>query len=431
MGTFRFSMHMLKKEYQKSLIYTLTLCLTIAVTFLFYNIIDNTYLLEVATFSAQGLVLPLSTILAFLVIIFCGFMIVFANNFYISRKTKEIAIMTISGASYFGSTLYLFYQNLVMTMIAFPIGIGVGMISSMIMNQFIYPFVDAVVPFYYIPLNAIGDTVICIVVLIFAQLIYASGFVYRKDIPYMLSQEKSNTLEDHRIIRLPSFLYIFAYVIGIVMILTVDYTPTVVLFPCVIGVLGITGIIRHYFPILFKRLKNKRFLNHPTKLISLSNLYYSLRRALMLIGLYALSTVTMIGIIITQQNSPRELVTASIGFVVIMGLLLISIIYKYCMEASSRRILFYNLYKLGYSYKQLIKIIREEVLWFYLIIIGLPFVYIVANLILAFNYQVVTLNFILIMFVALLVPVIISSLFTYTFYKKSVLKTMEEGVRYE
>ena len=53
MGTLKFSLKMLKKEYKKSLNYILTLCLTIAVTFLFFNIIDNTYLMEKTTMSQQ------------------------------------------------------------------------------------------------------------------------------------------------------------------------------------------------------------------------------------------------------------------------------------------------------------------------------------------------------------------------------------------
>ena len=113
MGTLKFSLKMLKKEYKKSLIYILTLCLTIAVTFLFFNIIDNTYLMEKTTMSQQMVMdIPFSTTLSFIIIIFCAFMIIFANNFYISRKTKEIAIMTMSGSGFIDTTMYLFYQKM-------------------------------------------------------------------------------------------------------------------------------------------------------------------------------------------------------------------------------------------------------------------------------------------------------------------------------
>lgn len=431
MGTLRFSLKMLKREYQKSLIYTLTLCLTIAVTFLFFNIINNPYLIDKATFTGGTFSLPFSSILSFLIILFCGFMIIFANNFYISRKTKEIAIMTISGSDFIGSTLYLFYQNLIMTIIAFPFGIAIGAIVSIGVNQCIYPYIDVVAPLLYVPFSAVGDTVVCVCAIIFSQLIYASGFVYRKDIQYMLSQDKGNLLQDQRVIKLNPIVYILLYILGIVMIFTVEYTPINTLVPCFVGALGIGGIVRYCFPILFQKLKKKFFLSNQIKLIAISNLFSSLRRAIMLIGMYAVSSVLMIAIIIMQQDNPREMITATIGFIVITVLLLVSIIYKYCMEATTRRESFYNLYKLGYTHKQLVSIVKQEVCMFYITIISLPFVFILLSLFLAYSHQVVTLSFLLIIVIAMILPIILAALFTYVSYKKSVLKTMEEGVRYE
>ena len=64
MGTLKFAVNMLKKEYKKSFVYTLTLCLTIAVTFLFFNIIDNKYLVtNVELASSQQLTIPFSSTL--------------------------------------------------------------------------------------------------------------------------------------------------------------------------------------------------------------------------------------------------------------------------------------------------------------------------------------------------------------------------------
>ena len=42
MGTFKFSMRMLVKDYKKSLFYGITLIFAVAVCFVFFNIINNT-----------------------------------------------------------------------------------------------------------------------------------------------------------------------------------------------------------------------------------------------------------------------------------------------------------------------------------------------------------------------------------------------------
>ncbi len=431
MGHFQFSIHMLKKEYQKSLVYTLTLCLTIAITFLFFNIIDNTYLLANEIGNQSYGQIPFSSTLSFIIIVFCAFMIIFANNFYISRKTKEIAIMTMSGSSFLQITMYLFYQNIIMTAIAFPLGIGIGSLLSMGVNQIIYQYMNMSAPFFYVPIKAIGDTIICILAIIGAQLLYASGFVYRKDIQYLLSQETRTQPVDDRIIKIPSLFYILLYFGGLIILVTTPYTPESAIFPCCVGVLGIGGMIKYYFGRFFKKLKDRKYLAHHLHLISLSNLYYSLTRAILLIGIYAVSVSAMIAILISQQNNPREFITTIVGFIVIVLLILASILYKYSMEASTRHMFYYNLYKLGYSFQQLLQIIKQEVISFYLVLVGLPMVYIVMTLIQAYIHNNIEMSFFIVIIFSQIIPAIIAGLLTYSTYKKSVLKVIEEGVHYE
>lgn len=432
MGNFMFSMKMLKKEYKKSVVYTLTLGLTISITLLFFNIINNPHLMD----SPQQIVtwylteMPFSTMLSFLIIVFCAFMIMFANNFYVSRKTKEIAIMTMSGSSFLKITSYLFYQNIVLTMIAFIIGIVFGSGFSMCVNQLIYSYIGYNGTFFYIPMSAIFDTIICVVSILFAQLVYISGFVYRKDISFLLSQENTTVLKDERIIKLHPVLYVLCYGFGIVS-LALSYTPISSVISCFIGAMGISGMIKYQFPGLFSFFKKKKFMANKLWLISLSNLYYSLSRACMLINIYAVSCSVMISIVIMQQSEPREFVTAIIGLLTIMILLLASIVYKFLMEATTRKMFYYNLYKMGYSYQQLKDIIKQEVIMFYMILISLPLVIILLALIQALLHGDVTVSFIILMLLIIFIPLIIACLLTYFTYKNHVLKVLEEGVHYE
>jgi len=432
MGNFKFSMKMLKKEYKKSTVYTLTLALVTAATFLFFNIIDNTHLMDAPQQTAQWFytTMPFSTMLSFLIIVFCAFMIIFANNFYVSRKTNEIAIMTISGSTFINVTLYLIYQNVVMTFIAFIIGLIIGSGLSMFVNQLIYSYINYQGSFFYIPMNAIFDTVVCILAILFAQLVYISGFVYRKDISYLLSQEKINVSQDERILKFPTWVYIGVYIFGIAS-LAMQYSSLSVIFSCFVGSMGVGGMIKYNFPRFFYIIKDRKWLADKLKLISLSNLYYSLRRAYVLVGLYAVSSSVMIAIMIMQKDNPRELITAFIGFVVVLLLLLASIIYKYIMEATTRKLFFYNLYKMGYTYKQLKGIIKQEVISFYSILLGLPMIIIFLSLIQAYIHQDITMTFIIMILVVQIVSGILACILTYISYKKNVFKVLKEGVRYE
>ncbi len=114
-----------------------------------------------------------------------------------------------------------------------------------------------------------------------------------------------------------------------------------------------------------------------------------------------------------------------------MLLLLVSIVYKFTLEASTRHMFYYNLYKLGYCYKQLLKIIKSEVILFYSLLFLLPFVYIGISLGLSIYHQQVSVVFAMIMVLSMIVPLIIASILTYVSYKNSVLKAIGEGVKYE
>ena len=432
MGNFQFSMKMLKKEYKKSVVYTLTLGMAISMTLLFFNIMENPHLMDYPQQSITWYLteMPFSTMISFLIIVFCAFMIMFANNFYVSRKTKEIAIMTMSGSTFLKITCYLFYQNIVLTLIAFIIGIIIGGSFSMCVNQLIYSYIGYSGTFFYVPIEAIFDTIICVLSILFAQLVYISGFVYRKDISFLLSQENTTVLKDERIMKFHPFVYDFCYGFGIIS-LAMSYTPISSVFYCFVGAMGISGMIKYQFPGLFSRLKKNKFLANKLWIISLSNLYYSLSRACMLINIYAVSCSVMISIVIMEQNQPREFVTSIIGLLTIIILLLASIVYKFLMEATTRKMFYYNLYKIGYSYQQLKSIIKQEVIMFYVILISLPLVIIILALIQALLHGDVTLSFIILMLLIIFIPLIIACLLTYFSYKNHVLKVLKEGVRYE
>lgn len=431
MGTLKFSLHMLKKEYKKSLVYTLTLSLTIAVTFLFFNIIDNVYLMGQTQAREDPFAASFSSLLSFTIIVFCAFIIFFANNFYISRKTKEIAIMTMSGSSFLNMTAYLFYQNVVMTLIAFPIGIGIGYLSSITVNRYIYQYLSYQVPLLYVPLRALGDTMICIVAIIFAQLIYASGYVYRKDISYLLSQENRTIMQDERIVYLPNWLYFFTYILGIIILLGFPYTPETAILACSVGSLGIGGILKYCGASIFQTIKRKRYMKDSLKLVSLSHLYYSLRRTVLLIEIYGVSTTVMVALMISQRENPFEMITVIIGFIVVMILLLASLVFKCSMEAYTRKTVYHNLYKLGYTYRQLIRIIKQEVVFFYILVIGMPFIYILLTIVLSYLNHMITLEFLLIIIGSQVVAGVIAFVLTYVSYKKSVLTSIKEGMNYE
>ena len=142
----------------------------------------------------------------------------------------------------------------------------------------------------------------------------------------------------------------------------------------------------------------------------------------MLFSLIAGSVTGMIVIIATYYNSPREYITAIIGYIVIVVLLITSIVYKYCMEAQTRANLFYNLWKIGYTRSELIKIVNREVFYFYLLLLVVPMIYIVIIIGRFIYYGQMTMMFSCVLVLIYVIPVIISGFLTRYNYRKLVIK---------
>lgn len=422
MGNFKFALSMLVKEYKKSIFYVLTMVFVIAVYFVFFNIINNEWLKDSSLVTGGGMwsevYVPLSTIISFIIICFCCFMIFFANSFFISRKTDEFAIMALSGSSSIKSTMYLIYQTATLLFIATPLGLIIGLLFAWLSNKLMFDYLGVTVSIFYIPAKAYFHTLVVVAMILVCLCVFANGYIYRNDISDLLQQEKAMTFKNQRKLSLPSFVYVFLYVFGVILMFVNGHTPISYVAPTAVGLLGAIGTIKYTMPDMIKLFKKERLLESKYALIYVSNLNYSLQRALVLISIMILSVTGMITVIACNQSSPREYITGVMGYIVIIILLIISIVYKFCLEAETRKTLFFNLWKIGYTKNEIIKIVRNEVMYFYLIVLLIPMVYIVVIVGRFIYYGNMTMMFALGIIGTYAIPILISGIVTYYNYCK-------------
>ena len=133
----------------------------------------------------------------------------------------------------------------------------------------------------------------------------------------------------------------------------------------------------------------------------------------------------MLAVLAANQNSPREFTTGVIGYIVVVVLLVVSIIYKLSMEALTRKTLFVNLWKIGYTRKELRKIVRQEVISYYFVLILIPLVYIMFISGRFIYYGDMSLQFAYIL--SYIIPIIVSGFITYVQYINAVVKPIKGG----
>ena len=205
------------------------------------------------------------------------------------------------------------------------------------------------------------------------------------------------------------------------------HEPTAYIAPTLVGLSGAVGVIRYVLPDIVRNLKRGIFLTKRYILISISNLNYSIQRSLLLFSLMTVAVTGMLAILASNIHSPREFTTGVIGYVVVIVLLVVSIIYKLSMEAMTRKTLFLNLWKIGYTKKELNKIVRQEVISYYFVLILIPLVYIVFISGRFIYYGDMSLQFAFIYVLSYVIPIIISGFITYVQYINAVVKPKEEN----
>lgn len=430
MGTLKFSMKMLVKDYKKNLFYGLTLIFAVAVCFIFCNIINNEYLVDQAIASGGGtwsdVEMPFSSVLSFLIIGFCCFMIFFANDFFLSRKTTELAIMAMSGSGYINSTMYVLYQSFTLLLLATPLGIGIGRIFVPISNNYMYDMLNVNQNPAFIPKEAYIYSFLLVAIVLSMICILTAGFLHRNDIQTLLTQEKEMKVKRNTKM-FKTILFLGLYIFGIIMMFMNPHSSIAYIAPTIVGLTGAIGVIKYVFPDFIGRLKKGILLTKRYILISISNLNYSLQRSLLLFSLMTIAVTEMMIVLSTNQNSPREFTTGLIGYVVVVVLLVVSIIYKLSMEAMTRKGLFFNLWKIGYTKKELKIIIRQEVLGYYVILLLLPLIYIAFIAGRFIYYGEMSVSFVLIYVISYIVPIIISAIITYYQYIQTVVKPIKGG----
>ena len=97
------------------------------------------------------------------------------------------------------------------------------------------------------------------------------------------------------------------------------------------------------------------------------------------------------------------------------------------MEAATRKTLFFNLWKIGYTKKELRKIIQQEIIMYYSVLVMLPMIYIIFIAGRFIYYGDMSLSFCLIFSLAYIIPVLLSGMMTYVQYVNVAVKPIKGG----
>lgn len=138
MKLFSLALRNIKKSIKDYSIYFITLVIAVAIFYIFNSVDSQTAMMSISKSTmeiVQAIVNVLSYISVFVSIVL-GFLIVYANNFLIKRRKKEIGIYLTLGMSKFKVSTVLVLETIIVGVISLGIGLILGVGLSQLLSIF-------------------------------------------------------------------------------------------------------------------------------------------------------------------------------------------------------------------------------------------------------------------------------------------------------
>lgn len=418
MGTIKFAVHMLKVDFKKSLFYCASLVFSTIVVFVFFNMTAN----PIYGGDPYGQSQSFTTILSLIVIVIAMVTVFFANSFYLTGKTKELAIESISGGSVLTLAGYILTQNMIIMLLAIPFGITIGYFLNPLINQYLYARLGVVGNIWIVYPLGLAYTIVSLITEMVWLVLVDTGYAYRTEIKTLISAETTMNQKSQAPVKLPKIIYIVLYLFPIAFFIFKEPIASSYLVASCIGLFGISGILKGVLPRLFSNLTRNHYLDNRYKIISFGNINHSLKQATTLIQMIIISSTFLVCFMCDYFINPEQLIIIVMSYVVLTFLMAVSIVYKVIIEAALRAKGFKHLKMLGYVSAELKKIIRQEMFSLFSVIIIFPLLYFIIILIRFIQADMMTMKFALEIISFYVIVFMIAGIVSYFVYKRIVLK---------
>jgi putative ABC transport system permease protein len=374
MGIYRYIKMTFIDDIKNSLFYMIVLIFSIVVMFHTFNIILN----EQVVVPRSNEYIDLSTLGFVILAVSCMF-IVFANSYYLEEKFKEYAVITLSGRSIGEVCKIVVIRNFIITITSVVVGCVIGVVTSFPVMKVIFNLIGVTRIENYVSQNALIITALIIFTELESVFLINTGSIYRKNINELVNRKKRAYVTDNRMLKLNPIIYILVYLLPVISIIVPNDSGEkvkTVRLAILIGIFGVQGIIRYVIPNVIANYRNKKLVTDKFKLIILSNLYYSIQKSIALILFLVVSTILTISIGGQYKIGTVVNTMSLVCYGLIIVVMSLTVVYKFLIEAKSRKENFEQLKLLGYTKDEVRKIIGVEVIAYYAIIMLLPLIYI-------------------------------------------------------
>lgn len=316
MNFFNLAINNIKKKFGSYLIYLISTIFAVTIFSIFCSIYFNPQFSEYR-FGA-GKITVLFRAAAIAIVIFSSVFVLYSNKFFVKTRKKEIAIYSLVGMKKSQIGRMMFYENIIMGLIATVCGTILGIVFSRFFSMILLNLMaDGTAVTFSVQGQAVITTVVAFLILFMISSLNAYGIIYRYKLIELLSANKeSEKLPKYSVMGgiLAIVLIILGYTIAMVMNVNEGgfhlMIPALVILVCV--VIGTLLLFKNFIPMAMLALKkNKAFYYKSENIISISQIVYRIKansKMLSFIAITCAITITMMSATFSMYRALDSLV---------------------------------------------------------------------------------------------------------------------------
>ena len=409
----------LKNDMIHSFFYWLTFVISSMFIFLFL-VVSMSDAVGVTFVQAKG---DVATNLAVFSSVLCMVEIVFANDFYVKSKSRELAVRLVCGATYVQLAQYLLSQTVFLVAIAIPVGILAGTICIPLIGLLMSSITGTPMS-----INITGEALIwtiCILgFVVFWTLILNLSFAYRNSAAQLLNSQTIKTgssnpfltafLEDLNKGKQGTISRLLALAMFLVPIGLFYYSPSASMIFAAVSLVGLNDLIKNLaMPYLNRHIE--KHITDSEKTGYLGFVRHDLKILKTNLLLLIVTSVLLITILVSTTTA-TDAVLVLITYVAMSTLFSMAILFRYSSDLSFRKKYYRTLSHIGYMQDSEKRMITKEVLTFYGVVIALILFYVInlsASLIIGGNLSVTST---VVLLISAVIPELICMIINRSFY---------------
>lgn len=427
---FHDAMLSLKKDKKKAFFYWLLLLLTTLLVYLFFAISNSDPSVDPLHNQDNRI-----TITTCIVIILCSIDILFANEYYVKLKSKDLAVRLLSGAKFTQTSAYLLIQTITLLLLSIPLGIlfaygALPMINSiMLQNGIDYHIAMS--------LDSVIQSTVVILYVVFWIVLLNFSFAYRNSVNALMNVNTVTMHAENSFIQMPTAIKIPKWLIDwfwvallFVPILFFYVNVNYVFIASVISLASLYMILKEKVKPAITKWIRKKWISNPMKMASLGMVRQDTYVLKLNILLFIVSVVVFVALLTNTNGQPMVMMTILISFVLMILLQGMALMFRFGTEISRRNTEYRILMNNGCTEMDCHKIMHHEVGIVYGSVFLLTMLYVV-NILVCFNmHGDISMPLVIVMIASIVVTVLMSYVITRKMYSRvlkestSILKSL-------